>query len=248
MSEHETLLDIKEAARFLNVSETSLRRWTNSGRLQCLRIGRRRERRFRRLDLLAFLEQPALGRPSEPNPPTGRLVTDRQRDSLTEGAHLCGFYGTDSDRVRLAVGFIASGLADQTVCYLVGPHETRSAILAGLELEIPAVATLIADGRIVATDYQSSPEAQVAFFESRFAAAMQGGATSFRVVGDLTSFAQQAGAAALVRYETGYSATIARRYPVVTLCQYDVRRLAGPDILTALQGHPDTLSHPQSVV
>lgn len=48
------LLDISEAAQFLNVSETSLRRWTNDGLLPCLRIGRRRERRFRRADLSGF--------------------------------------------------------------------------------------------------------------------------------------------------------------------------------------------------
>src|SRR5882762_4380945 len=51
-----TLLDIASAARLLGVSETSLRRWTNSGQLACLRVGQRRERRFRRADLLAFLE------------------------------------------------------------------------------------------------------------------------------------------------------------------------------------------------
>lgn len=59
-SDEEDLLDIRQAARFLNVSETSLRRWTNSGRLACLRVGLKRERRFRRAHLLAFLEdQPA---------------------------------------------------------------------------------------------------------------------------------------------------------------------------------------------
>src|SRR6266550_2581325 len=52
------LLDIAQAAALLNVSETSLRRWTNSGQLPCLRVGRRRERRFRRGDLMAFMEQP----------------------------------------------------------------------------------------------------------------------------------------------------------------------------------------------
>jgi transcriptional repressor of dcmA and dcmR len=55
-SDGEALLDIKEAARFLRVSETSLRRWTNTGQLGCLRVGRKRERRFRRADLMAFLE------------------------------------------------------------------------------------------------------------------------------------------------------------------------------------------------
>src|SRR5918995_5087903 len=56
VDEAEPLLDIEQAARFLNVSETSLRRWTNDGRLACLRVGRRRERRFRMADLLAFVE------------------------------------------------------------------------------------------------------------------------------------------------------------------------------------------------
>jgi transcriptional repressor of dcmA and dcmR len=54
--DEDDLWDIKRAARFLRVSETSLRRWTNAGQLACLRVGRKRERRFRRADLLAFLE------------------------------------------------------------------------------------------------------------------------------------------------------------------------------------------------
>ena len=67
MSEADELLDIEQAAKFLNVSETSLRRWTNAGRLACLRVGRRRERRFRRADLLAFMEdQPAGAHASAP--------------------------------------------------------------------------------------------------------------------------------------------------------------------------------------
>jgi hypothetical protein len=39
MSDPEDLLDIKQAARYLQVSETSLRRWTNGGgQLACLRV------------------------------------------------------------------------------------------------------------------------------------------------------------------------------------------------------------------
>ena len=40
------LLNIKEAAAFLKVSEASLRRWTNAGKLACMRLGAKRERRF----------------------------------------------------------------------------------------------------------------------------------------------------------------------------------------------------------
>src|SRR5438094_957820 len=35
----EQLLNIKQAAELLNVSEISLRRWTNEGRLACRRVG-----------------------------------------------------------------------------------------------------------------------------------------------------------------------------------------------------------------
>src|SRR5882672_8850781 len=57
MSDRDQMLDIRQAAELLNVSETSLRRWTNAGQLACLRVGRKRERRFRRADRLAFMEE-----------------------------------------------------------------------------------------------------------------------------------------------------------------------------------------------
>src|SRR5213594_3600250 len=103
------LLDIKQAAQFLKVSETSLRRWTNAGRLTCLRVGRKRERRFRRTDLLAFAEeQPAAGPAPEP---IGAIPA-------TQGSHLCALYASDLSRVNLAVAFLADGLRPGSVSYL----------------------------------------------------------------------------------------------------------------------------------
>src|SRR5688572_26613271 len=109
----EPLLDIEQAARFLNVSETSLRRWTNDGRLACLRVGRRRERRFRRVDLLGFMEQePAVQARGDGNP-------------AAAGVHLCGLYSSDVGRVEQAVAFLAEGFRPGTVSYLVGSAEMR---------------------------------------------------------------------------------------------------------------------------
>ena len=77
MPEKQRFLTIGEAAQFLNVSEVSLRRWTNSGKLRCFRVGGRSERRFLIDDLLAFMssttgepelqsaEVPALAEPHE---------------------------------------------------------------------------------------------------------------------------------------------------------------------------------------
>src|SRR5579864_639885 len=55
MPEEQRFLTIAEAAEFLHVSQTSLRRWSNSGRLRSFRVGGRNERRFLIEDLLAFM-------------------------------------------------------------------------------------------------------------------------------------------------------------------------------------------------
>jgi excisionase family DNA binding protein len=105
------LLDIREAAQFLSVSETSLRRWTNAGILPCLRIGRRRERRFRRADLLAFMEQPAVVRDQNwRDDPMGLQELSAEPVAAIQGNHLCGIYGTDAGRLDLAVPFLLEGL------------------------------------------------------------------------------------------------------------------------------------------
>src|SRR5262249_26743053 len=58
------LLPIEEPARYLKVSKTSLRRWTNEGRLACVRVGPRGERRFRVEDIQEFLDPLAQGQPA----------------------------------------------------------------------------------------------------------------------------------------------------------------------------------------
>jgi excisionase family DNA binding protein len=55
------LMTAEEMAGYLRVSIATIRRWTNSGKLACYRIGGNRERRFSQGQLQAFLarnEQP----------------------------------------------------------------------------------------------------------------------------------------------------------------------------------------------
>ena len=42
----------------------------------------------------------------------------------------------------------------------------------------------------------------------------------------------------MLDYEVGYD-SLSKRFPVRTLCQYDVRQFDGKAILGALQAHPD---------
>ena len=223
--ESEPLLDIEQAARFLNVSETSLRRWTNDGRLACLRVGRRRERRFRRVDLLAFLEREPVG--------------SRGEESLPHGTHLCGLYSSEDGQVHQALLFLADGFPPGSVTFLMGTAETRGRILAGLEREHPDLEAAIADGRLVIRDYAESGAAQVAWWETRVGEAVRGGATLVRAIGDASAFIQAASREELLAYEAEYDRRIAHRFPVVTMCQYDVRQFSGILVVHALMAHPD---------
>lgn len=226
MNQSEPLLDIEQAARFLNVSETSLRRWTNDGRLACLRVGRRRERRFRRVDLLAFLEREPAGVP-------------QAAGSLARGTHLCGLYSSEEGQVRQALLFFAEGFRPGTVSYLVGTADTRGRVLAGLEREHPALETAIAEGRLVISDYAESAAAQLVWWETRIAEAVRRGATLVRAIGDASAFIQAASRKELFEYEAEYDRRIAHRFPVVTMCQYDVRQFSGMLVVNALMAHPD---------
>ena len=50
------LMTIEEVASFLKVTQTTIRRWTNSGQLKCYRIGNKNERRFDKKHILEYLE------------------------------------------------------------------------------------------------------------------------------------------------------------------------------------------------
>jgi excisionase family DNA binding protein len=246
MARHEALLDIKQAAQFLQVSETSLRRWTNSGRLPCLRVGRKRERRFLRADLLAFMEVQPLA--IEADPPRAAEVAAHHAlidgIAVPHGAHLCGLYATDAGRVKLAASFVAGGLRPRNACVLVARPKARQDILAQLNKWHPSVDADVKSGRLVLGEYRAAADEQYDYLRAHLATAMRSGARSLRVVGDVSSFAEGAGADAVAEYEAGYERAIAERFPVVTLCTYDVRLFSGVEILTAFKGHPHSFRYP----
>jgi transcriptional repressor of dcmA and dcmR len=223
------LLDISEAARFLKVSEGSLRRWTNSAILPCLRVGRRRERRFRRSDLLAFMEQP---------PPMDRSV------AAIHGNHLCGIYGSDAGRLELVVPFLLDGLEKKSVCFLVAPSRAQSAIVKAMKRKRPSLDADIKAGRFIVSEHQKSPEAQCRFFEINMQRAEDEGVDSFRVVGDMWGLRLLVSAKQMIELELGFERLIVPRFPVVAICAYDARKFPGVELLDALRDHEDTLKFP----
>ena len=246
MSDANELLDIHDAGDFLSVSETSLRRWTNAGALPCLRVGQRRERRFRRADLLAFMEHQPLrvahAGTHRADAPAARSVDESI--TFTQGSHLCGFYDSDLGRATLAVHFLLDGLQEGSMVYLVASARSNKHILKYLKQKRPSVERDISAGRLLVSDYQRGPRAQIKDFELRLSGAARSGTQSFRVFGDTWEMRKRTSAAGFVEYETGYDQLIARRFPVVTICAYDVRQFSGVDVLDALKAHRDTFRYP----
>jgi transcriptional repressor of dcmA and dcmR len=62
------LLTLDEAAAYLGVAKITLRRWTRAGQLPCVRVGNRRDRRFRKQDLDAYIADRDIRLPRESRP------------------------------------------------------------------------------------------------------------------------------------------------------------------------------------
>jgi excisionase family DNA binding protein len=246
MSDAVDLLDIGEAATFLNVSETSLRRWTNAGMLPCLRVGLRRERRFRRVDLFAFMEQPHAAKRSA----DGKEASMKGQDSRDEavaaihGNHLCGIYGSDAGRLDLTVPFLLEGLQKDSVCFLIAPSRVQKDVLQALKRRRPSLDSDLRSGQMIVSEHQKSPSAQLRFFETTMKKAQDEGVRSFRVVGDMWGLRLKVSAKQLVQLEVGFERLIVPRFPVVALCAYDARKFTGVELLDALKDHEDTFKFP----
>jgi excisionase family DNA binding protein len=218
------LLDIAQAAALLQVSEASLRRWTNGGQLPCLRVGGRRERRFRRADLMAFLEGHQTHRPA---------------------SHVCGLYTSDVARARQAAGVLAHGLERGGVCFLAAQPEVRKGVLARLALQRASLPRDLEVARLVFLEYAEDVAAQLELWETQWDAAMREGVRSLNVVGDVSGgrLAREGNFDQVLEYETEY-VKMSRRFPVATTCLYDARLYSGLETARLLGIHPDLFRQP----
>ncbi len=164
--------------------------------------------------------------------------------SLPYGTHLAGFFSSDQGRVRLAVSFLAGGIVEGAVCYLVAEPSVQRDVLAQLGKDQAALHSDVLCGRLVLSEYAALGPAQIEYREAQFVAATARGALSLRVVGDLSGVADGITREELLEYERAYEEILSRRFPVVTLCLYDVRKFSSLDALRALRGHGDGFRYP----
>jgi excisionase family DNA binding protein len=223
------LHNTRSAARLLGVSEASVRRWSDAGLLPVQRVGRRRTRRFAEADLRRFASAPADGPPAAP-----------RGQPLETHDHFATFYDSDQGRMRLSLPFLRAGLASGDRCILVAADwlagEYVTALSADDDAELRRAAS---DGALVIrADVGSSAREAIAAWQDLWLQALSAGFAGIRVVGEMATYEGFSDVQEMLDYEVAYD-SVSKRFPVMTLCQYDVRNFDGKTVLAALQVHPD---------
>lgn len=238
VEESTKLLNTREAARFLRVSEASIRRWSDAGLLPARRIGGRRERRFREADLVAYLDA------SHP-PAAGGQAPDRVEVNvggvpLPLHSHLATFYNSDEGRLRLSIPFLAEGIRAGQPCFLAAAGSVLDAYVKALSGQGIDIDSAMRSAQLVTVEGPGTTvHGALDFWERHFWPALAGGRTLIRAVGEMSSERKVFSSdGEMMEYEVAFN-VLARRFPTVTLCQYDVREFDGETIFQAIRAHPD---------
>jgi excisionase family DNA binding protein len=246
------LLTIDEAARYLGVSKTSLRRWTRLGTLACLRVGARRERRFRPEDLARLLDPDT---PTSADAPTLAVASPRGDPLVAIGAaaalgvprHVCLHFHDRDELWRLFRPYVLAHMQRGQPMLYVHEASSRADVLARLRGEGFDAQRLTADGLlrllVPAEAYLRSgsfaPERMIDFMEAAILDRRAAGHETMLISGEMTWCLSGApGVEGMIEYESQLNELLAR-YPQVTIvCHYDMHRLSGAITLGALCSHP----------
>jgi transcriptional repressor of dcmA and dcmR len=232
----DSLLNTKEAARFLRVSEASIRRWSDSGLLEASRVGRRRERRFAQADLVRFLGETQTEPHSAVASGTSARVT-LGGVTVPLRTHVAPIYSTDAGALRLGLPFLVEGLKAGQPCFLVATGNVLERYGRALRDEHAIdLAAAVRSRRLAIPDIALNT---VGDWERLFGKALEDGPTVIRAVGEMACIRDSYPSdGAMMAFEEGYE-VMGKRYPHVSLCQYDAREFDGEIVLRALKAHPD---------
>lgn len=222
----ERLLNIKEAAELLNVSEITLRRWTNAGTLRCYRVGGRRERRFRARDLETFLESGSV--PSGPPP----VSLGFQGLVVPEGSHLAHLCLDAGESLEAGASYLFEGLSNGETAIVVSTEEAARNLLSALRERYADVETFIGSGRLRLRRGEKTPERQAASMERDLASA----AGRIRLLGEMSWARQQGWTAQMLEQ---LESLTCRPHPTkgLFLCQYPLDAFSGREVMMAVEKH-----------
>ncbi len=246
------LLSIDEAARYLSVSKSSLRRWTRLGTLACMRVGARRERRFRREDLDRFLDPntprttplPKVAPPLFAADPL-EVLDAAARNSVPR--HVCLHFRDRDELWQLFRPYVLAHAKQKQAIVYIHEENSRADVLARLRGEGLDPKRMIADGllRLLVPSEaylrtgSFAPERMIDFVEGAILDRRAAGHEAMLVSGEMIwRLSGAPGVEDMDEYEMRLN-DLLQRYPKVTIvCHYDMHRLSGAVTLGALCTHP----------
>jgi hypothetical protein len=156
-------------------------------------------------------------------------------------SHLAPIYSTDAGGLRLTVPFLADGLRARQPCFLMASgvvlERYSRAMTNEQSIDFAAAAR---SGRLTIRPGPGASVAEAtANFERLFGKALEGGPNLLRLVGEMACVRQVfTSLTEMMAFEETYD-VMAKRFPAVSLCQYDAREFDGEVMLRALKAHPD---------
>ena len=243
----EPLLTLEQAARYLNVSKSSLRRWTNHGVLACHRVGARGERRFARSDLNAHLGLAGNRRGRGSRPDTSPAIAADGVVPAGPVPHVSTFFHDEKELWALVRPYllqhVRAGLPILYICDSITVDTFRERLRREGHDPAPLEATghlrLFTAEQAYLRTGAFRVDGMLAFMESRIVELRAAGHQALMLSGETTWFFSGApGVDGIWEYETRLN-DLMRRYPGVTaVCSYDLRRFDGVAVMAALHAHP----------
>ncbi len=228
------LLTIDEAARYLNVSKSSLRRWTNSGRLACHRIGVRGERRFAVTDLEGLLV-------------TSSIAALDAAAASGSVRHVCSHFRDVEESWRLFLPYFRYHAERSAPVFYIHDSTSRERFFAYVraagwdpeELTRRGLLELIHSSQAYLRTGSFSASGMIDFVAEAIEKARARGHRLMLVSGEMTwSLSGAPGSGEMIEYEERLN-DLLLNYPDVTIvCHYSTELFGSQLTLDALRAHP----------
>lgn len=242
------LFTIEEAAQYLNVSKTTLRRWTKLGTIPCSRVGKKGERRFFQKDLDACLNvaetqaTPMLA--GDPANPLAVLA-----NGATEGIprHVCLHFNDRDELWRLFRPYVLEHLHKRAPILYIHEEDARDEVLSWIrsegydpeELTHTGLLRLLVPSDAYLRNDTFVPERMIDFMEAAILEFRAFGHETVLVSGEMSwCLKGTPGSERMIEYECLLNKLLARHPHVTVVCHYDLNRLNGAVTLGALCSHP----------
>ena len=245
-----SLMTLVEAANYMAVSKTTLRRWTNSGQLSCHRVGPRNERRFDKRALDDFLE----GTKSDNTRTSARNVavlpkisgSERQNGDLAS-RHLCLFFRGHQERWEAFRPFFLKHLRAGHPTVYIYSKSTREEMRERVESEgidfddvtRKGLLTLFPASQAYLKNETFTPEYMLSFMRMQIIRKKEEKQPAHLIVGEMDwFFSGIEGADRIHEYEAALNDLLLEHPQTTIVCHYDLSRFSGADVFDACCSHP----------